>query len=248
MMHKTGHETCREWIAFDPRARIIALFLLVVAVCSILNTKLLAVLLLLSFLFIPPSGMGWKAVAKRLLPVNAFMLLLWLTMPLLGEGPSVRLLDSIDLSLPGIGQALAITLKANAIVVFTSALLYPVETGALAAGMHRLGAPTKLVWLFILSHRYVLGLADKVAKSAMAIRMRSGKGGKMRFTAYGGLFAKLFVGGHESGERLYIAMRSRGYTDRFALRRQMRWRWRDTFFTVCIALVACGAVWIGRCA
>lgn len=245
MIGKLRHETDRGWIEFDPRARILALSLFVAAVCILSRPGILAALFCVSLLLIVASGMTAGEVWKRLLPVNAFMLLLWLTMPFLAGGPYARVFDIIDISLPGVRQALAMTLKANVIVAATSGMLFPVETGSLAVGLHGLGMPTKLVWLLILSHRYVIGMMDKVGKSVAAIRMRSGRGGKMRFKAYGGLFGKLFVGGHESGERLYLAMRSRGYGNIFALRRELRWRVRDSVLIVGAAVLAGGAVWTG---
>lgn len=245
MIDKPRHEPDRGWIEFDPRARILALLFFVAAVCVSSDSRVLAALFIFSLLIVLPSGMPMKEMAKRLLPVNAFMLLIWLTMPFLAGEPYFRILDLFNVSMTGAHQALVVTLKANAIVAATSALLFPVETGSLAVGLHRLGMPTKLVWLFVLSHRYVIGMADKVRKSVIAIRMRSGKNGKMRFRAYGGLFAKLFVGGHESGERLYLAMRSRGYGDVFALRRELRWRIRDSMLTVGMAVLAGAAVWTG---
>lgn len=244
MTNAPGHEPDQGWIDLDPRARIISLVLVIVAVCVVFSPAALAGLCLASFLMLMPSGLTLREVLRRLLPVNIFMALLWLTMPFLSEGPYCTVWG-IAISWIGITQALIITLKANAIVAFTSAFLYPVETGTLAVGLHRLGVPSKMVWLLILSVRYVMGMADKVRKSALAIRMRSGKGGRMRFKAYGGLFAKLFVSSHESGERLYLAMRSRGYGDHFALRRQLCWRWRDSLVALCAAAFAGGAVWIG---
>lgn len=244
-MEKLRREEDGGWVDFDPRARILALFFFVAAVCVLFDARSLAALFAFSLLLAAPSGMTVKEMWKRLLPVNAFMLLIWLTMPFLAGEPYFRVLDFFNVSAPGARQALIVTLKANAIVSATSAMFFPVETGSLAAGLHKLGMPAKLVWLLILSHRYVIGMADKVGKSATAIRMRSGSNGKMRFRAYGGLFAKLFVGGHERGDRLYLAMRSRGYGDVFALRRELRWRIRDSMLTVGMAVLAIAAVWTG---
>lgn len=228
MIGTPWREPDRGWAAFDPRARILALVFFVAAASCAASPALPAGMCLSAFLALAPSGLTLRDAAKRLVPVNVFMLLLWLTLPFF-EGEA------------GMWQAALVTLKGNAIVAATNALLHPVENGMLAVALRRLGCPAKLVWLLVLSHRSVTGMADRAAKSVTAIRMRSvtpsGAGSgvagfRRRLGAYGGLFAKLFVGGHERGGRLHAAMRSRGYGEAFTLRRGVGpWRARDILLT-----------------
>ena len=219
----------RSLINFDPRARILALFFLIIACCGIFDLKVLSGLCFLGLISVIFSGLGAREIFLRLLPANIFILLIWLITPLAAGPPYWSSSFLPDLSLPGLWRAALITLKANAIVLFSTSLISTEELSRLAVGLHFFKVPIKIIWLLLLTYRYVIGLSSHISRSVMAIKLRSaGSHKKISYWAYAGLFARTFVKAAHQGDRLGLAMRARGFGANLALRRLLCWRLVDT--------------------
>ena len=232
----------RSRLGFDPRAGIGALVVASLATSVCYSVAVLACIAGVFCLGALAVGLGWREIALRLLPVNLFMSLLWLTLPFFANGQDWITVAGIEISFDGVKQVAAITLKANALVLAASALLTTAELGNLAVALAWFGVPVKMVWLVLLTHRYIRGLADTVYRSALAVELRSAGGRRGRITAYGGMFAKAFVNAHFAGSQLHAAMLARGMGSRLALSRTLRWRKRDSCLV--IGIIAASMAWL----
>lgn len=148
----------------------------------------------------------------RRLVVEVPFLLFVVALPLLGEGPDVEVLG-VGLSRAGLQAALAIVLKASFGLFATGILAATTPLPEIVTGLERLRVPRLFTAVAAFMVRYTEVLLGELARLRTA---RACRGGDTRWlwqardvaTCLGALFVRSF----ERGERVYLAMASRGYT------------------------------------
>ncbi|MGX1504181.1 UNVERIFIED_CONTAM: cobalt/nickel transport system permease protein [Streptomyces graminofaciens] len=148
---------------------------------------------------------------KRLLieiPFVAFALL----MPFVVPGEQTEVLG-IPLSVPGLWGAWNILAKGTLGVAASVILASATELRSLLLGLQRLRLPSLLVQIASFMIRYGDVIADEMRRMSIARRSR---GFEARGVRHWGVLAKsagaLFIRSYERGERVHLAMVSRGYT------------------------------------
>ncbi|MFC9241449.1 cobalt ECF transporter T component CbiQ [Streptomyces decoyicus] len=148
---------------------------------------------------------------KRLLievPFVAFALL----MPFVAEGPRVAVLG-MSLSQSGLWGAWNILAKGTLGVAASVLLASTTELRELLLGLQRLRMPPLLVQIASFMIRYGDVIADEMRRMRIA---RLSRGFEARGVRHWGVLAKsagaLFIRSYERGERVHLAMVSRGYT------------------------------------
>ena len=158
--------------AVDPRFRLVAAF--VCAVClAVVRTPeaawfgfgMAALLLALSR---PPM----RPVLRRLAVVNVFIAFLWLTVPLTSGGDVIAAWGPLEVSRAGVLLTLLVTIKSNAIVMTFLALVATMDSPTIGYALERLRFPSKLVFLFLFTYRYLHVIADEWHKLHGAARLR----------------------------------------------------------------------------
>ena len=155
---------------------------------------------------IPP---GW--MARRAL-IEAPFVVLAVLLPLTGPDPRIEWLG-LSLSEPGLLGAWNILAKGTLGVLTSLTLAATTPMRDLLLGMQRLHVPTLIVTIATLMLRY----ADVIAAEARRMRIaRVSRGHDPRFLWQIGATAKgvgsLFIRSYERGERVHLAMLSRGWT------------------------------------
>jgi cobalt/nickel transport system permease protein len=216
----------------DPRGRVIvaAAFSIVIAVSNRFGALEagLAVALALAFL----SRLPLVPVLKRLGALNAFMVLLWLVLPLTTPGTETVPVGPLALSKAGLALAARITLKANAIALALTALVSTLEISTLGHALSHLRVPDKLVHLLLFTVRYVDVLHHEYARLRQAMRVRCFRAGTNRHTyrTFGYLVGMLLVKSLDRSERILAAMKCRGFRGRFYVLRHFAFAGRDAVF------------------
>jgi len=149
-----------------------------------------------------------RATLMRLLAANAFLLLLWLTLPWRWENDAlVRVPEGMQL-------AARLSLRTNAIVLACSALLAGMETTAIAQAAAGLGLPNRFVHLSLLMVRYL-----DLLRTAQACRVRAARARGFMLRAdrrtlalLGQQTGLLLVQALDRAEGVERAMRARGFT------------------------------------
>jgi cobalt/nickel transport system permease protein len=160
---------------------------------------------------IPP---GW--MARRAL-IEAPFVVLAVLLPLTGPDPRVEWLG-LSLSGPGLLGAWGILVKGTLGVLTSLTLAATTPLRDLLLGLQRLRAPAVVVTIATLMLRY----ADVIAAEARRMRLaRLSRGHDPRFLWQVGATARgvgsLFVRSYERGERVHLAMLSRGWAGRMPL-------------------------------
>jgi cobalt/nickel transport system permease protein len=200
----------------DTRVKITGTFalILVVALCHSFYTGLAA--LLLGCILLLLSRLDCRAVFKRLLVVNGFIVFLWLTLPFTYPGESIAF-PFLQLSRPGLELAALITLKTNSIVLFFITLLATSTVAELGHGLEGLRLPTKLCLLLLFTYRYIFVINQEYQRLARAAKLRCFRPGTNlhSYRTYAHLFAMTLVKSWNRAERVRQAMILRGFQGRF---------------------------------
>lgn len=154
---------------------------------------------------------------RRMAALDGFMLFVLLLLPLAVPGEAMFSFGGIDASREGALRSAEIVLKSNAVVLMILALLGSMEAVELGRAMMRLRLPSKFVYLFLFTVRYIAVLDREYRRLRAAMKVR---GFRMRCDAHtwrsvGYLFGMLLVRGLERSERVLAAMRCRGFQGRF---------------------------------
>jgi cobalt/nickel transport system permease protein len=155
---------------------------------------------------IPLSWMGRRALIEAPFVVLAVLL------PFTGGAPHVEWLG-LSLSEPGLLGAWNILIKGTLGVLTSLTLAATTPLRDLLLGLQRMRAPALVVTIATLMLRYI----DVIAGEARRMRLaRLSRGHDPRFLWQAGATARgigtLFVRSYERGERVHLAMLSRGWT------------------------------------
>ncbi len=215
--------------ALDPRVKIlvISLYSFLIAVERSPAVLLYASFLPLVLFFL--SRLRIKEVAKRMLPVNGFILLLWLFLPFSFPGEQVFTLGPLAATREGIFYCLILTWKSNLIFLTTLLLLSTSPIFHLVHALHHLKLPSRLVQLFYFTYRYIPVMHREYTRLSQAAKVRGFQPGNNLHTyrSTGYLIGMLILRAYERSQRIYQAMLARGFQGTFWTLHHFRWRKAD---------------------
>ena len=201
----------------DPRLKIVFAVMLscAVAVANSLPTLFsgLAVALLLVLL----ARLDGQAVLKRLTVVFGFMALIWVVLPVTYPGAPLFEIGPLQASRPGVALCLKITLKSVAILSILIALVATTTLSAIGNALYRLGVPGKLVYLMVMTYRYIFVIENEYQRLIRAARIRGFQPGTNihSYKTFAYLTGMIFIRASARAERVYQAMLCRGFKGQF---------------------------------
>lgn len=229
----------------DPRVKIVvfALFSVLCAVSSGIKTPLFYLFYSLSLLFIARVRM--KSLISRLFMANFFIAFIWIFIPVSYPGNPYIPVGPLKISYEGINYALSITIKCNAIIIATIALLSTSSVFSLAHAMLHLKMPKKLVTVFFLFYRYITVIHDEYLKIKRAASLRGfvPKTNLHTYKTYAYMVGGMLIKSFERAEEIYRAMLCRGFKGFFPLFEHFQTKKSDIIFGV-VSFVIFILVWI----
>jgi cobalt/nickel transport system permease protein len=157
---------------------------------------------------VPPSYLARRMVVE--VPFVLFAALL----PFVATGPHTEILG-LSVSEPGLLGAWGLLVKGTLGVLASVLLAATTEPRALLAGLGRLRVPAQLVQIMGFMIRYLDVVTDEFWRMHVA---RASRGFRARDPRQWPVIAKsvgvLFIRSYERGERVHLAMLSRGYDGR----------------------------------
>ncbi len=224
---------------FDPRSRILCAFFLSAVLASVQSFSGLFVgsLIPVSLLFIDAlsaDGLsGLKRLLKTLVHVNAITVFVWILLPLTYPGERIWGVFSIE----GLVLALKVTWKLNLISVVLIQMVVKLGMGRIDNVLGDFHIPEKMRVLLLLTLRYSLLLAERVATMTRSIFLRAPdlRGARMCRT-FACMLGTTLIHSADRAERSLFAMRCRGGMAGFSQCCPARWRAHDTFLCAFFAL------------
>ncbi|HEX6888855.1 MAG TPA: cobalt ECF transporter T component CbiQ [Candidatus Nanopelagicales bacterium] len=186
-----------------------------------------------------------RVVAPRMVVEVPFLLFAAL-MPFTGPDPQVQVLG-LTLSEPGLWAAFGIVAKGTIGVLAAIILAATTPARDLLSGLRALHVPALLVQIASFMLRYLHVVGDEMARMKVARESRGFEAtGPRSWPVLGHSAGALFIRSYERGERVHLAMLSRGYSgsmpmldDLHATRRQ----WLLGLALPAVALVICLVAW-----
>jgi len=219
-LHFHGHSPVHRAPAHLKVAGLLVFMLIVVGTprewFPVFGAYLAVVLAVIAVSQVPFGYLGKRMVIE--VPFVVFALL----MPFVATGPRVDVLG-LSLSEAGLLAGWGLLAKGTLGVISSLTLAATTEPRDLLQGLERLRVPTQIVQIMAFMIRYLDVVTDEMRRMRIARESRGFRGGPLRSWPVAARTAgALFIRSYERGERVHLAMISRGYTGRVAPERAPR--------------------------
>jgi cobalt/nickel transport system permease protein len=247
-----GTSPLHRW---DVRCKLVTILAYSFMVVSLgrLTPALAAVAVSLLVLVITRASLA--KVLMRLLAISGFVGMFFVVMPLTAPvhpGDTVVIfggLKWLGFNLRGLQLAATIAAKAVAVTLLMEPLLATAPLPVTLHGLSRLGAPELIGQMVLLSYRYLHVFSHEARRmsSGMQVRGFRKRTDLQTLRAVANFLGMLFVRSFERTERVFDAMRARGYRGRFPEPETSPMTARDVvlaavWLVVGAALVACDRI------
>jgi cobalt/nickel transport system permease protein len=201
----------------DPRLKIIAATVFSVQTAISDNFLTLITALILGISMIILARLNFWMVFKRLLIVNGFIFFLWIVLPFTFPGKPIFSFGPLDYTISGLILSARITLKSNAILLSLIAFTGTSYLATLGYALNRLKLPDKIIYLLLITYRYIFVIEQEYQRLIRAARVRCFEPGTNLHTyrTYAYFIGMLFVRASARAERVYHAMLCRGFAGKF---------------------------------
>ena len=228
----------------SPRARLIIVLLLAFGIASVQGLALLPWVMVLALALVLACG-HWRLVLRRMRGPAFLALGLVLVLPLISGETVLMQLGPLALRLEGVQAAALIAGRLLSIVALTLALLAALSPLQLVAGLRGLRLPALMTDLALLTLRYLDEVRSDLRRAQLARQLRGGRKGWHGLPDHARLLATSLIRAQARSERLWAAMRLRGYGTGLALT-IVPLRARDWAAITGAAILACGVIWLDR--
>jgi cobalt/nickel transport system permease protein len=212
----------------DPRIRLSLAVLYSLVVALSYQFSVLIMTLSLSIILILISRVKIQEVLKRLVIVNALILFLWLVLPFTFKGEALTRIGSFAVYRPG--------------VILIATMSFP----ALGHAMHRLRVPEKIVYLLLMTYRYIFVIEEEYLRLMRAAKIRGFRPGTNANTyrTYSYVIGMLFVRAAARAERVHQAMQCRGFKGKFYSLQEFQINATSWVFAIMMTAIIIGLIFM----
>ena len=200
----------------DPRVKIVIVFFFSVFVAVSNRFLVLMSALALNLCIVLVARLPINHLVRRLVPVNFFVVFLWLFLPFTFAGEPLFSVGPLVGTNEGVLYAARISIKSNAIMVMLVVLVASTSILTVGHAMHELRIPKKIVHLFFFTYRYIHVIHREYLRLVSAMKVRGFRPGTNMHTykTYAYLVGMLLVRSCDRAERVRNAMLCRGFRGR----------------------------------
>ena len=201
-----------------PLAKLWVTAVYVVAVVSVgrLNYTALSFFFFYPALIIPLAGLPAGALFMRVLPALPLVLLAGLSNVFLESSPCLTF-GAFFVS-KGFVSLVVLLEKAALTVLSVLILMATTSSARLLSGLRMIGAPKILLNVLMLSVRFLSLLLGEAGRMMRAYRLRASSPKGIRIGDMGSFVGQLLLRSVDRAERVYKAMKMRGYSGEFPVR------------------------------
>lgn len=211
-LHFHGHSPVHRAPAHLKLVALVVFMLVVVATprqaYAVFAVEALVLLGVVAVSRVPPTYLAKRMVIE--VPFAVFAVLV----PFVATGPRTTVLG-ISVSEPGLVAAIALLLKGTIGVLASLTLAATTEAPDVLKGLQRLRMPDQIVQIMAFMIRYLDVVTAELGRMMVAMRSRGCEPRSPRhWPTLARAMGALFIRSYERGERVHLAMLSRGYTGR----------------------------------
>ena len=207
----------------DPRTRIISSLILSFAAALSDKFLILGIYFLISLILVCMASIDFFFIIKRLKPVFLFLLMIWIILPLTFKDemfftPSFFISPQFfTFSEAGLELCAKITLKSITIILIFISLVATMTFASIGNGLHKLYVSDKIIFLVLMTYRYIFVIEHEYKRLLRAARFRGFKSGTNlhSYRTYAYIAGMLFVRASSRAKRVYQAMVCRGFHGKF---------------------------------
>ncbi len=230
---------------WDVRCKIVTILVYSFLVAALTRLTPVLVAVGLSFMVLLIAKASLSRVLMRLLAIVGFISMFLVVMPFtvpVHDGDKVFVINQIawlGFNVRGLLLAATIAGKAVAITLLMEPLLATAPLPMTLQGLSRLGVPEMIGQMLLLSYRYLNVFRHEARRmsSGMQVRGFRKRTNMATLKAVANFLGMLFVRSFERTERVFDAMRARGYKGRFPESAEPHVQARDLIWA-CVWLVA----------
>ncbi len=219
----------------DPRIKLITTAVFILAVVSFDRYAVSALLpfFLYPMVLIISGGLPAGYILKKVLIASPFAILVGIFNPLIDTETLIRI---GPMAISG-GWISFISILLRFVLTVTAALSLVALSGfnAVCQALIKLGVPRYFALQLLFFYRYIFVLCDEAERMVRARSLRSFQSAAMRFSLFISFAGQLLLRTLERAERIYMAMRCRGFDGHIRLIKSMSIRQRDIIF-MCVWL------------
>ncbi len=199
---------------FDPRAKIIAFLILIFAVVLLPDLKLAFIGFIGAVLFLIASKLPLRFALQHIKWVFLFVVPFIVIMPFTVDGTEIFSFYGLTMTYEGLEYGILVAVRAISAVILVLPMIATTRFDITIKALDRLKMPNMLVQMFMFTYRYIFVFVVEFQRTWRAMVAR---GFKLKTSLYalktiGKALGMLFVRSYERGDRVYQALRSRGYT------------------------------------
>jgi cobalt/nickel transport system permease protein len=199
---------------FDPRAKIIAFLFLIFSIVLIPDLKIAFIGLSFAVFLLALSRIPLSFVLCYMKWVAMFVLSFFVILAFTFPGEELASFSFLSITAEGLYEGALITVRALSAFLLIFPMIGTTRFDRTIKALEMLKVPNTLVQLLMFTYRYIYVFIDEFQRLWTAMESR---GFRLRSTFYalrtlGKAVGMLFVRSYERAERVYQAMRSRGYT------------------------------------
>ena len=227
-----------------PRSRLVVALVLAFGIAAVRGGGVLPVVVALAVLVVLASGQV-RLVLQRLRGAALVALGVVLVLPLIAGETVLAQIGPLALRQEGLLAGTLIAVRLVSIVALTLALLAPLSPFQIVGALRGLGVPSLMTDLLLLTLRYLDEVTAELRRAHLARRLRGGRAGWRALPAHATLLATGLIRAQARSERVWAAMRLRGYGTGLNMP-TARFQTRDWLAMTGALLVALGVVWLDR--
>ena len=201
----------------DPKTRVVAVLILSFATALCNNLFVAVLYFIISTVLIIMARLNIKDVIERIKPVFWFLLMIWALIPITFDGQILYQFSWLKISDTGVLLCCKITIKSITILLFFTSLVATMTIASLGNALHKLYVPDKMVFLLLMSYRYIAVIEDEYKKLLRAAKFRGfrPKTNLHSYKTFAYLAGMLFVRASLRAQRVHQAMLCRGFNQKF---------------------------------
>jgi len=220
---------------WDVRCKIVTMLAYSFMVAALTHITPALIAIALSCIVLLVAKASFSRVLMRLLAIVGFISMFLVVMPFtvpVHDGDKVLVINHmawLGFNLRGLLLAATIAAKAVAITLLMEPLLATAPLPVTLQGLSRLGVPEMIGQMLLLSYRYLNVFRHEARRmsSGMQVRGFRKRTNVATLRAVANFLGMLFVRSFERTERVFDAMRARGYKGRFPESAELHLQARD---------------------
>jgi cobalt/nickel transport system permease protein len=199
---------------WDPRLKLIGLFILIFSIAFIQNIELMPIVLLISIGYYLISKIPFSFLMTRLRYPGVFLLMVAIIFPFFSGVTVLYQVGFVKVYSEGLIAFLLIASKFVAIMIFAVLLFGTSAVLSTIRALQQLRFPPILVDMLLMTYRYLFEISHDFRKMQLAMRMKNFHATHLNFQTLNQLAAlagTMLIRSYERSEKIYKAMILRGY-------------------------------------